>query len=48
MVHGLLKVKRGLVDPLDLEDELQYIELPQGLNGKYYQSLLQLVRSDNV
>lgn len=42
MVHGLLKVKRGLVDPWDLEDELKYIELPTGLNQEYYRNLLAL------
>ena len=40
MVHGLLKVKRGIVDPLDLEDELKYIELPEWLNHEYYKQLL--------
>ena len=40
MIHGLLKVKRGLVDPLDLEDELEFIQLPSGLDLEYFQSLL--------
>lgn len=40
MVHGLLKVRRGEVDPLDLEDELEYIQLPHGLNIEYFKSLL--------
>lgn len=29
MMHGLLKVKRSLIDPLDLEDELEYINIPK-------------------
>jgi general secretion pathway protein E len=40
MIHGLLKVKRGLIDPLDLEDELEYIKLPDGLNLDYYKQLV--------
>ncbi len=44
MVHGLLKVKRGLIDPLDLEDELEYIQLPAGINQKYYEELLNLIK----
>lgn len=40
MVHGLLKLKRGIFDPLDLEDELEYIQLPDGLNLDYYKKLL--------
>ena len=43
MVHGLLKVKRGEIDPLDLEDELEYIQLPEGLNIDYYRQLLSIV-----
>ncbi len=40
LVHGLLKVKRGIVDPYDLEEELKYIQLPEGLNHEYYKQLL--------
>jgi general secretion pathway protein E len=40
MVHGLLKVKRGIVDPFDLEDELKYIELPLEIDLAFYKALL--------
>lgn len=45
MVHGLLKVKRGMVDPLDLEDELKYIELPEGINKDFYTRLIALQKN---
>ncbi|HLX54120.1 MAG TPA: ATPase, T2SS/T4P/T4SS family, partial [Aquella sp.] len=40
MGHGLIKVKCGLIDPLDLEDELEYIQLPTCLNRNYFNELL--------
>ncbi len=40
MMHGLLKVSRGEIDPTDLEDELEYINLPEGVNMDYFKSLL--------
>lgn len=40
MVHGLLKVKHGEIDPLDLEDELEYIQLPTGFSKDYFKQLL--------
>lgn len=40
MAHGLLKVKHGEVDPLDLEDELEFIKLPEFLNKQYFYQLL--------
>ena len=40
MGHGLIKVKRGIIDPLDLEDELEYIQLPICLNRDYFNGLL--------
>lgn len=40
MGHGLIKVKRGIIDPLDLEDELEYIQLPTSLNRDYFNELL--------
>ncbi len=40
MTHGLLKVKRGIIDPFDLEDELEFIQLPKGLNLDYFNKLL--------
>lgn len=42
MVHGLLKVKRGLIDPLDLEDELEYMQLPTGLSKDYFKKILMM------
>ena len=43
MVHGLLKVKRGLIDPYDLEDEMEYIFLPEGFSLGYFKQLLGMV-----
>ena len=40
MAHGLIKVKRGEVDPLDLEDELEFIKLPELFNKKNFLELL--------
>ncbi|MCC2645586.1 MAG: hypothetical protein K0R94_1364, partial [Burkholderiales bacterium] len=40
MAHGLIKVKRGLIDPLDLEDELEYLQLPESFNKDYFKKLL--------
>jgi type II secretory ATPase GspE/PulE/Tfp pilus assembly ATPase PilB-like protein len=40
MGHGLIKVKRGIIDPFDLEDELEYIQLPTWLNRDYFNRLL--------
>ncbi len=40
MGHGLIKVKRGIIDPLDLEDELEYMQLPACLNHDYFNELL--------
>jgi len=40
MGHGLIKVKRGVIDPLDLEDELEYIQLQTCLNRDYFNKLL--------
>jgi type II secretory ATPase GspE/PulE/Tfp pilus assembly ATPase PilB-like protein len=42
MGHGLIKVKRGIIDPLDLEDELEYIQIPEALNKDYFKTLLSL------
>ncbi|HLX54581.1 MAG TPA: ATPase, T2SS/T4P/T4SS family, partial [Aquella sp.] len=39
MAHGLIKVKRGIVDPLDLEDELEYIQLPESFNKKFFKTI---------
>ena len=39
MAHGLIKIKRGLVDPYDLEDELEYISFPEAFNKEYFNSL---------
>lgn len=27
LMHGLIKVKKGLIDPVDLENEIGYIKL---------------------
>lgn len=40
MGHGLIKVKRGVIDPRDLEDELEYIQLPIWLNRDYFNGLI--------
>lgn len=40
MGHGLIKVKRGIIDPLDLEDELEYIQLPIWIKRDYFNELL--------
>lgn len=40
MGHGLIKVKQGLIDPLDLEDELEYVQLPDEFNKDYFYKLL--------
>jgi general secretion pathway protein E len=40
MAHGLIKVKRGLIDPLDLEDELEYIQLPESFDRDYLKQIL--------
>lgn len=40
MAHGLLKVYHGKIDPRDLEDELEYISLPEGFNKNYFNALL--------
>ncbi|MBP9742319.1 MAG: Flp pilus assembly complex ATPase component TadA [Burkholderiales bacterium] len=40
MAHGLLKVKRGLIDPYDLEDELEFIQLPKAFDKDYLYKLL--------
>lgn len=41
MAHGLLKVKFGLIDPFDLEDELEYIQLPEYFDRNYLYQLLE-------
>lgn len=40
MVHGLIKMKQGVLDPLDLEDELEFIKLPDGFEMNYFKQLL--------
>jgi type II secretory ATPase GspE/PulE/Tfp pilus assembly ATPase PilB-like protein len=40
MAHGLIKVKRGIVDPYDLEDELEYIHLPESFKKDSFSLLL--------
>jgi type II secretory ATPase GspE/PulE/Tfp pilus assembly ATPase PilB-like protein len=40
MLHGLLKVKSGIIDPLDLENQLQQLYLPDYLNHEYFNQLL--------
>ncbi|MBP9741745.1 MAG: Flp pilus assembly complex ATPase component TadA [Burkholderiales bacterium] len=44
MAHGLLKVKHGIIDPHDLEDELEFIQLPRAFNREYFKELLKVRR----
>ncbi|MFN7093898.1 MAG: GspE/PulE family protein [Burkholderiales bacterium] len=42
MQHGLLKVKRGIIDPIDLEEELEYIQIPENINEEYFKFLFNI------
>ena len=40
LMHGLIKVKKGISDPFEMEKELGYIELYSNINHNYFFGLL--------
>ena len=40
MIHGLIQIKQGFIDPYDLEDELEFIKLPLLFSVDYFRQLI--------